>query len=85
MTSATPSSALIDAFCDSLWLQDGLAATSLESWNGFLVPAKTPKEIIDKLAKHVIAAAKDPANVAQLTALGATYFKSAGFDVVAAA
>jgi tripartite-type tricarboxylate transporter receptor subunit TctC len=44
--------------------------TSLESWNGFLVPAKTPKLIIDKLASHVIAAAKDPANVAQLTALG---------------
>jgi tripartite-type tricarboxylate transporter receptor subunit TctC len=43
---------------------------SLTSWNGFLVPAKTPREIIDKLAKHVIAAAKDPANVAQLTTLG---------------
>jgi tripartite-type tricarboxylate transporter receptor subunit TctC len=43
---------------------------SLASWNGFLVPAKTPPEIIDKLAKHVIAAARDPANVAQLTALG---------------
>ena len=45
-------------------------STSLESWNGFLVPAKTPPEIIDKLAKHVIAAAKDPATVAQLNALG---------------
>jgi len=43
---------------------------SLASWNGFLVPAKTPPQIIDKLAKHVIAAARDPANVAQLTALG---------------
>ena len=43
---------------------------SLASWNGFLVPAKTPPEIIDKLAKHVIAAARDPANIAQLTALG---------------
>jgi tripartite-type tricarboxylate transporter receptor subunit TctC len=43
---------------------------SLASWNGFLVPAKTPPEIIAKLAKHVIAAARDPANVAQLTALG---------------
>ena len=32
--------------------------------------AKTPREIIDKLAQHVIAAAKDPTNVAQLTALG---------------
>ncbi len=43
---------------------------SLASWNGFLLPARTPREIVDKLAKHVIAAAKDPANVAQLTALG---------------
>lgn len=43
---------------------------SLASWNGFLVPVKTPPEIIDKLAKHVIAGARDPANVAQLTALG---------------
>ena len=43
---------------------------SLSSWNGFLVPAKTPQEIINKLARHVIAAARDPANAAQLTALG---------------
>jgi tripartite-type tricarboxylate transporter receptor subunit TctC len=43
---------------------------SLASWNGFLAPAKTPREIIDKLAQQVIAAAKDPTNVAQLTALG---------------
>jgi tripartite-type tricarboxylate transporter receptor subunit TctC len=44
--------------------------TSLPSWNGFMVPAKTPQDIIDKLAKHVIAAARDPANIAQLTVLG---------------
>ena len=31
---------------------------------------KTPQEVVDKLARHVIAAARDPANVAQLTALG---------------
>jgi integrase/recombinase XerD len=37
MTSATPSNALIDAFCDTLWLQDGLAATSLESYRRDLV------------------------------------------------
>jgi tripartite-type tricarboxylate transporter receptor subunit TctC len=43
---------------------------SLTSWNGFLVPARTPREIIDKLAKHVTAAARDPANAAQLTTLG---------------
>jgi tripartite-type tricarboxylate transporter receptor subunit TctC len=43
---------------------------SLASWNGFLAPAKTPREITDKLAQHVIAAARDPTNVAQLMALG---------------
>jgi tripartite-type tricarboxylate transporter receptor subunit TctC len=43
---------------------------ALASWNGFMVPAKTPPEIIQKLAKHVIAAARDPAIMAQLTALG---------------
>ena len=43
---------------------------SLTSWNGFLAPAKTPRDIIEKLAKHVTAAARDPANAAQLTTLG---------------
>jgi tripartite-type tricarboxylate transporter receptor subunit TctC len=44
--------------------------TVLPTWNGFLVPAKTPNTIIDKLAKHIIAAARDPGNVAHLTKLG---------------
>jgi tripartite-type tricarboxylate transporter receptor subunit TctC len=43
---------------------------ALNSWNGFLAPAKTPPEIINRLAKSVIAAARDPANVAQLEKLG---------------
>ena len=43
---------------------------SLNSWNGFLVRTGTPRPIIDKLAREVIAAAKDPAIVAQLTKLG---------------
>jgi tripartite-type tricarboxylate transporter receptor subunit TctC len=43
---------------------------SLSSWNGFLVPAKTPHEIITKLADHVVAVARDAAVIAQLTALG---------------
>ena len=42
----------------------------LTSWNGFFAPAKTPKPIVDKLAKHVIAAARDPDIVAHLTKLG---------------
>jgi tripartite-type tricarboxylate transporter receptor subunit TctC len=43
---------------------------SLNSWNGFMVRAGTPKPIIDKLAGEAIAAARDPAIVAQLTKLG---------------
>jgi tripartite-type tricarboxylate transporter receptor subunit TctC len=43
---------------------------SLPSWNGFLAPARTPRPIIDQLSRHVIAAARDPAVAAQLTALG---------------
>jgi tripartite-type tricarboxylate transporter receptor subunit TctC len=42
----------------------------LTSWNGFFVPAKTPKPIVDKLARHIAAAAKDPDIVAHLTKLG---------------
>src|SRR5258705_13409152 len=43
---------------------------SLSSWNGFMVPAKTPRAIVDKLAREVIAAARDPAVVEQLAKLG---------------
>ena len=43
---------------------------ALNSWNGFLAPAKTPPVIINKLAQQAIAAARDPAVVAQLTKLG---------------
>jgi tripartite-type tricarboxylate transporter receptor subunit TctC len=43
---------------------------SLNSWNGFLVKTGTPKPIIDTLARHVIAATKDPSIVAQLAKLG---------------
>jgi tripartite-type tricarboxylate transporter receptor subunit TctC len=43
---------------------------SLNSWNGFMAPAKTPPAIVDRLAQQVIAAARDPAIVAQLTKLG---------------
>jgi tripartite-type tricarboxylate transporter receptor subunit TctC len=43
---------------------------SLNSWNGFLAPGRTSQAVVDKLAKYAIAAARDPANVAQLTKLG---------------
>jgi tripartite-type tricarboxylate transporter receptor subunit TctC len=45
---------------------------ALSSWNGFLVPAATPRAVINKLATLVAAAARDPAIVAQLESLGIT-------------
>ncbi len=44
--------------------------TAMPSWNGVMVPAKTPRPIIDKIASQVIAAAKDPAIVEKLANLG---------------
>lgn len=44
--------------------------TSTPSWNGIMVPAKTPRPIIDKIAAQVIAAARDPDIVAKLATLG---------------
>jgi tripartite-type tricarboxylate transporter receptor subunit TctC len=43
---------------------------ALSAWNGFMVPAKTPREIVDKLAAQVIAAAHDPTVIARLADLG---------------
>ena len=43
---------------------------ALSAWNGFLVPARTPRAIVERLAAEVIAATKDPAIVEQLTRLG---------------
>jgi tripartite-type tricarboxylate transporter receptor subunit TctC len=43
---------------------------SLSAWNGFLVPSKTPRAIVDKLAKEVIAATRDSAVIEELTKLG---------------
>jgi tripartite-type tricarboxylate transporter receptor subunit TctC len=45
---------------------------ALSSWNGFLVPAATPRAIVGKLAGLVAAAARDPAIIAQLESLGIT-------------
>jgi tripartite-type tricarboxylate transporter receptor subunit TctC len=40
------------------------------SWNGLLAPAGTPREIIDRIAKEVASAAKDPKFIERLDSFG---------------
>jgi tripartite-type tricarboxylate transporter receptor subunit TctC len=49
----------------------GYPMLELEGWNGIFVPAKTPKEIIDRLNKEIIAAVKNPELAARLIDMGA--------------
>jgi tripartite-type tricarboxylate transporter receptor subunit TctC len=43
----------------------------LEGWNGIFAPAKTPKDIIDRLNKEVISAVRHPDVMKRLSDLGA--------------
>jgi tripartite-type tricarboxylate transporter receptor subunit TctC len=49
----------------------GLPGLELEGWNGIFAPAKTPKDIIERLNKEVIAAVRHPDVVKRLHDLGA--------------
>jgi tripartite-type tricarboxylate transporter receptor subunit TctC len=49
----------------------GYPNLELEGWNGVFAPAKTPKDIIDRLNKEIIAAVRHPDVVKRLTELGA--------------
>jgi tripartite-type tricarboxylate transporter receptor subunit TctC len=49
----------------------GFPNLELEGWNGVFAPAKTPKDIIDRLNKEVIAAVRHPEVVKRLNDLGA--------------
>jgi tripartite-type tricarboxylate transporter receptor subunit TctC len=49
----------------------GLPGLELEGWNGIFAPGKTPKDIIERLNKEVIAAVRHPDVVKRLNDLGA--------------
>jgi tripartite-type tricarboxylate transporter receptor subunit TctC len=63
-------------------LGDFLPGFEASTWIGIAVPKKTPREIVDKLAREINAAIADPAIVAHLADLGAVPFpiSSADFD-----
>ncbi len=49
----------------------GYPALELEGWNGIFAPAKTPKDIIDRLQREVAAAVRHPEVARRLSELGA--------------
>jgi tripartite-type tricarboxylate transporter receptor subunit TctC len=49
----------------------GFASLELEGWNGLFAPAKTPKDIIERLQREVAAAVRHPDLAKRLADLGA--------------
>jgi tripartite-type tricarboxylate transporter receptor subunit TctC len=49
----------------------GYANMELEGWNGLFAPARTPKEVIDRLHREVVAAVRHPESAKRLGELGA--------------
>jgi tripartite-type tricarboxylate transporter receptor subunit TctC len=56
----------------------GFPSLELEGWNGLFAPAKTPKDIIDRLQREVVAALKHPDVIRRLTDLAAEPVGSSG-------
>ena len=49
----------------------GFPGLELEGWNGLFAPAKTPKDIIDRLQRETAAAVRHPEVMKRLLELGA--------------
>ena len=69
---ATNSSARIAALPDVPTVRElGFPSIEANGWNGLFAPAKTPKDVIDKLQKEVAAALKNPELAKRLNDLAA--------------
>jgi tripartite-type tricarboxylate transporter receptor subunit TctC len=69
---ATVSSTRIAALPDVPTVREqGFPALEVNGWNGLFAPAKTPKEIIDRLQKEVVAALRNPDLAKRLVDLAA--------------
>src|SRR4051812_1002537 len=58
----------------------GYPFLELEGWNGFFAPAKTPRDIIDRLQKEVAAAVKHPEVAKRLREMAAEPVGSSGAE-----
>ncbi|WID97563.1 tripartite tricarboxylate transporter substrate binding protein [Bosea vestrisii] len=61
-------------------LAETLPGFDISSWNGFLAPRGTPKEICDRLTGEMQAVLKDPAVVSRFEELGAAATPSSGAE-----
>ena len=69
---ATTASKRIPALPDVPTVRElGFPMLELEGWNGIFAPAKTPKDIIDRLHREVVAAVRHPDVAKRLEDLGA--------------
>jgi tripartite-type tricarboxylate transporter receptor subunit TctC len=50
--------------------EQGYPGFRTETWNGYVAPAKTPREVIDRLAAEIAAGCKDGSFVARLDKIG---------------
>lgn len=64
-------------------LAETLPGFDISSWNGFLAPKGTPKEICDKLVSEMQAVLKDPSVVSRFEELGAASTPSSGAEAKA--
>jgi len=58
----------------------GFPNLELEGWNGVFAPAKTPKDILDRLNREVVAAVKHPEVQKRLADMGAEAVGSTGAE-----
>jgi tripartite-type tricarboxylate transporter receptor subunit TctC len=78
---ATTASKRIPALPDVPTVRElGYPAMELEGWNGIFAPARTPKDVLDRLQREVAAAVKHPEVAKRLADLGAEAVGSTGAE-----
>ncbi len=56
----------------------GFAQMEIDGWNGLFAPAKTPRDVLDRLSKEAVAAVRHPDVVKRLTEIAADPVGSSG-------
>jgi tripartite-type tricarboxylate transporter receptor subunit TctC len=59
-------------------IADAYSGHDIETWNGIVAPSGTPQDIIDQLARAIVAANSDPAFIERLKTLGVEPSRVAG-------